>query len=134
MKNKKEALGGVIIIVLLILVLVTYLTFYNYRKENKKEIPLDDNSKAINITCEDNGSNLASEYWTIRNCVFTDKLKDNNTITISANQLRYSTIDNNTFQDCQISVSTLRDSKIINNVFSTSTSSVQFYKLWIMEM
>lgn len=47
MKNKKEALGGVIIIVLLILVLVTYLTFYNYRKENKKEIKLDDNSTSF---------------------------------------------------------------------------------------
>lgn len=81
MKNKKEALGGLIIIVLLILVLVTYLTFYNYRKENKKEIPLNDNSTATIYIYNDNSilkvedlskvtdtKNVVGEY----NCKYDD--------------------------------------------------------------
>jgi len=67
MKNKKEALGGVIIIVLLILVLVTYLTFYNYRKENKKEIPLDDNSKATIYIFKDNSILKVEDYSKVAN-------------------------------------------------------------------
>lgn len=53
MKNKKDLLGGVIIISLLLLVLVTYMTFYNYNKDEEKlkeESKLKDNSLAmINI-------------------------------------------------------------------------------------
>lgn len=53
MKNKKDLLGGVIIIALLLLVLVTYMTFYNYNKQeekNKEEQKLKDNSlNMINI-------------------------------------------------------------------------------------
>ena len=50
MKNKKDLLGGVIIIVMLILVLVTYLSFYNYEKDNKEEEIMTDTSlKAISI-------------------------------------------------------------------------------------
>ena len=47
MKNKKDLLGGVIIISLLLLVLVTYMTFYNYNKDEEKlkeESKLKDNS------------------------------------------------------------------------------------------
>lgn len=47
MKNKKDLLGGVIIIVLLLLVLVTYMSFYNYNKQQEKieeENKLKDNS------------------------------------------------------------------------------------------
>ena len=36
MKDKKDLLGGVIIVSLLLLVLVTYMTFYNYNKQEEK--------------------------------------------------------------------------------------------------
>ena len=53
MKNKKDLLGGLIIVVLLLLVLVTYMSFYNLRKEEDRineENKLKDNSLAmINI-------------------------------------------------------------------------------------
>ena len=53
MKDKKDLLGGVIIVSLLLLVLVTYMTFYNYNKQeekNKEEQKLKDNSlNMINI-------------------------------------------------------------------------------------
>lgn len=62
MENKKEVLGGLIIIVLLILVLVTYLAFYNYRKENKKDISLKDSSTATIYIYKDNSILKVDHY------------------------------------------------------------------------
>lgn len=42
MKNEKDLLGGVIIIVLLLLVLVTYMSFYNLKKDEKKILNIED--------------------------------------------------------------------------------------------
>lgn len=49
MKNKKDLLGGLIIIVLLLLVLITYLAFYNYKKLNNTKSTYN-----INIIKKDN--------------------------------------------------------------------------------
>lgn len=42
MKNKKDLLGGLIIFVLLLLVLVTYISFYKIKKDENKELNIND--------------------------------------------------------------------------------------------
>jgi len=42
MKNKKDLLGGLIIVVLLLLVLVTYISFYKIKKDENKQLNMND--------------------------------------------------------------------------------------------
>lgn len=61
MNNKKDLLGGVIIITLLLLVLVTYIGFYNYNEDeetNKSELIMVDNSLAM--------INIFEDYTTLK--------------------------------------------------------------------
>ena len=46
MKNKKDLLGGVIVIVLLLVVLVTYMSFYNLK--NLERIKISKNIEKYN--------------------------------------------------------------------------------------
>jgi len=77
MKNKKDLLGGIIIISLLLLVLITYLSFYNYKKEELKineENKLKDNSLSF--------INIYDDYTTLK---IEDKNKiENNKVVIGS--------------------------------------------------
>jgi len=80
LKDKKDLLGGLIIIVLLLLVLVTYIICYQYKKKNKDEIEIKDNSLSIiNIyddytTSKDNEENIDNTKKIISkyNCKYDD--------------------------------------------------------------
>lgn len=69
MKSKKDLLGGLIIIVLLILVLVTYMSFYNYKNKLDNK-PIKDNSlNSINIY-----GDFSFEKIEDKNSIDTDKI------------------------------------------------------------
>ena len=61
MKNEKDLLGGIIIIALLLLVLVTYMSFYNLKKDEEKILNIED--------IEDNSLsfiNIYDDYSTLK--------------------------------------------------------------------
>lgn len=104
MKNKKDLLGGIIVIVLLILVLVTYMSFYNLKKDEENIVEnqeikdnslfminiYDDNSvmKIENKSDIDNTKSVIGSYnCKLDDCDFFDdrKIYDNKFIVLKEN-------------------------------------------------
>jgi len=97
MKNKKDLLGGLIIVVLLLLVLVTYMSFYNYR--NKEENTIKDIENKI----EDNSLTMINIYEDYTTFKVEDRASiDNSKVIIGS----YNCKDD----DCSVYASNLFDS------------------------